>query len=109
MPDTKHTPGEWLRSGTVVYALNDGGTNRMTAQIYQGFTKSNRRTDTAEIEATAQVMSAAAELLSSSRAWIDWMDSPGDGTDKTFDEEQALIQAIRDAIAKAEGRDLATA
>ena len=38
------------------------------------------------------------ELVAACRAWIDWMDSPGDGLDKTIDDEVAMLNAMRDAL-----------
>ena len=46
----------------------------------------------------------AGELLSATRAWVEWMDSPGDGTNMTIDDEAKMLDAMRAAIAKAEGR-----
>src|SRR3990167_4592797 len=53
----------------------------------------------------ARLIAAAPDLLEACRAWVDWMDSPGGGTDKTSDDEDKMIDAMRDAIAKAEGQE----
>jgi hypothetical protein len=47
------------------------------------------------------VNAALKELLEATEAWIAWMDSPGDGTDRTLEDEEAMLQAMRDAIATA--------
>jgi len=40
------------------------------------------------------------QLWTACKAWIDWMDSPGDGTDKTLKDEDKMLQAMRVAIKK---------
>jgi len=53
----QYTPGPWLRAGTTVYALNDRGFNRMCASVQDAHTAQ------AELEATAQLMAVAPDLL----------------------------------------------
>lgn len=53
----KHTPGPWYRDGTTVYALNPHNFNRFSAQIHGAHTPKS------ELEAVAQLMQAAPELL----------------------------------------------
>ncbi|MGU1427457.1 hypothetical protein ACSEVS_27605 [Pseudomonas aeruginosa] len=53
----KHTPGPWYRDGTTVYALNPQNFNRFSAQIHGAHTPKS------ELEAVAQLMQAAPELL----------------------------------------------
>jgi hypothetical protein len=54
------TPGEWLRDGTTVYALNEQGTNRMVikaegGEVYRPYDRTAfpERTTAAEIESNA--------------------------------------------------------
>lgn len=54
---SKHTPGPWYRDGTTVYALNPHNFNRFSAQIHGAHTPKS------ELEAVAQLMQAAPELL----------------------------------------------
>ncbi|EPW8904533.1 TPA: hypothetical protein ACQTXM_006175 [Pseudomonas aeruginosa] len=54
---SKHTPGPWYRDGTTVYALNPQNFNRFSAQIHGAHTPKS------ELEAVAQLMQAAPELL----------------------------------------------
>ena len=64
MTANKHTPQEWLRDGTTVYALNVEGTNRFSAQVQGGWATSGRnRTEASELEANARLIAAAPELL----------------------------------------------
>jgi hypothetical protein len=61
-----HTPTQepWLLTGTTVYALNDGGTNRFSASVQQGFIDSgSERTSLEELEANARLIAAAPLLL----------------------------------------------
>ncbi|HBO7074262.1 hypothetical protein ACM7LX_33165 [Pseudomonas aeruginosa] len=53
----KHTPGPWYQDGTTVYALNPQNFNRFSAQIHGAHTPKS------ELEAVAQLMQAAPELL----------------------------------------------
>ncbi|HCT4746630.1 TPA: hypothetical protein ACRMBV_003067 [Pseudomonas aeruginosa] len=53
----KHTPGPWYRDGTTVYALNPHNFDRFSAQIHGAHTPKS------ELEAVAQLMQAAPELL----------------------------------------------
>lgn len=54
---SKHTPRPWYRDGTTVYALNPHNFNRFSAQIHGAHTPKS------ELEAVAQLMQAAPELL----------------------------------------------
>lgn len=54
--------------------------------------------------ANARLIAAAPDLYGACKAWMDWMDSPGDGTDKSLDDEAAMLDAMRAALAKAGGR-----
>lgn len=63
---SKHTPGPWLvTGGTFVYALNGYGTNSFWANIYGGSQGGYKSPGTPgeEIEANANLMSAAPDLL----------------------------------------------
>ncbi|HCI2724793.1 TPA: hypothetical protein NOT47_005107 [Pseudomonas aeruginosa] len=60
----KHTPGPWYRDGTTVYALNPHNFNRFSAQIHGAHTPKS------ELEAVAQLMQAAPDLLEALQACI---------------------------------------
>ncbi|EPZ4796853.1 TPA: hypothetical protein ACGJRA_002426 [Pseudomonas aeruginosa] len=60
----KHTPGPWYRDGTTVYALNPHNFNRFSAQIHGAHTPKS------ELEAVAQLMQAAPELLEALQSCI---------------------------------------
>ncbi|HCF1755694.1 TPA: hypothetical protein NH891_001892 [Pseudomonas aeruginosa] len=60
----KHTPGPWYRDGTTVYALNPQNFNRFSAQIH------GAQTPKSELEAVAQLMQAAPDLLEALQACI---------------------------------------
>lgn len=57
MPEFKGTPGPWMLSGKTVYALNGDGYNRFSALIQDAYTKDE------ELQANAQLIAAAPELL----------------------------------------------
>ncbi|HIE1839356.1 hypothetical protein PCP30_00240 [Pseudomonas aeruginosa] len=80
----KHTPGPWYRDGTTVYALNPQNFNRFSAQIHGAHTPKS------ELEAVAQLMQAAPELLEALVALVE--------CEHTTLE---LWEAARAAIAKA--------
>ncbi|HBO2239772.1 hypothetical protein OFL75_31890 [Pseudomonas aeruginosa] len=80
----KHTPGPWYRDGTTVYALNPHNFNRFSAQIHGAHTPNS------ELEAVAQLMQAAPELLETLVALVE--------CEHTTPE---LWEAARAAIAKA--------
>ncbi|HBP2372847.1 TPA: hypothetical protein L5Y86_006783 [Pseudomonas aeruginosa] len=61
---SKHTPGPWYRDGTTVYALNPHNFNRFSAQIHGAHTPKS------ELEAVAQLMQAAPELLEALQSCI---------------------------------------
>ena len=54
---TAHTPGEWLKVGTTVYALNERGVNRFFCSVQDAHTPA------AELEANARLIAAAPDLL----------------------------------------------
>ncbi|HDZ3372146.1 TPA: hypothetical protein RSV04_000465 [Pseudomonas aeruginosa] len=80
----KHTPGPWYRDGTTVYALNPQNFNRFSAQIHGAHTPKS------ELEAVAQLMQAAPELLEALVALVECEQTT-----------PALWEAARSAIAKA--------
>ncbi|HBN8295093.1 hypothetical protein ACR96V_03070 [Pseudomonas aeruginosa] len=80
----KHTPGPWYRDGTTVYALNPHNFNRFSAQIHGAHTPKS------ELEAVAQLMQAAPELLEALAALVE--------CEQTTPE---LWETARAAIAKA--------
>ncbi|HBO4892784.1 TPA: hypothetical protein L4V44_002651 [Pseudomonas aeruginosa] len=80
----KHTSGPWYRDGTTVYALNPQNFNRFSAQIHGAHTPKS------ELEAVAQLMQAAPELLEALVALVE--------CEQTTPE---LWEAARAAIAKA--------
>jgi len=63
-------------------------------------------------EANAYLIAAAPELLEACKAWVAYLDAPGDGYDEdgsdriTFEDEVRMPAAMRAAIAKAEGREV---
>lgn len=61
---SKHTPGPWYRDGTTVYALNPHNFNRFSAQIHGAHTPKS------ELEAVAQLMQTAPELLEALQSCI---------------------------------------
>ncbi|MFU6557253.1 hypothetical protein ACM79U_11640 [Pseudomonas aeruginosa] len=80
----KHTLGPWYRDGTTVYALNPHNFNRFSAQIHGAHTPKS------ELEAVAQLMQAAPELLEALVTLVE--------CEQTTPE---LWEAARAAIAKA--------
>ncbi len=64
----EHTPGPWLLSGDLVYALDETATaNRFSARIEGGYEINYRRhpvrTHDAELQANARLIAAAPDLL----------------------------------------------
>lgn len=107
MSSVKHTPSEWLIAGcdekTFVYALNDQGYNRFSANVQMGHVAPMERTPLAELEANARLIAAAPDLLNelinlSVRFKAAAIQA---GTDEEF-AELAIAGALA-AIAKATG------
>lgn len=44
------------------------------------------------------------EAIGALRAWMNWMDSPGHGTEKTLDDEEKMLGDMRAVLAKFDGR-----
>lgn len=87
----KHTPGPWYRDGTTVYALNPHNFNRFSAQIH------GAHTPKPELEAVAQLMQAAPELLEALQD-LDALRGPFPPSDEAVDAAWRKASA---AIAKA--------
>ncbi|MDG3939415.1 hypothetical protein L5C25_29280 [Pseudomonas aeruginosa] len=90
---SKHTPGLWYRDGTTVYALNPHNFNRFSAQIHGAHTPKS------ELEAVAQLMQAAPELLEALEACVARITN--EVADAEFLDE---VDQARAAIAKATGQ-----
>ncbi|HCI1946338.1 TPA: hypothetical protein P8740_002497 [Pseudomonas aeruginosa] len=90
---SKHTPGPWYRDGTTVYALNPQNFNRFSAQIHGAHTPKS------ELEAVAQLMQAAPELLEALEACVARITN--EVADAEFLDE---VDQARAAIAKATGQ-----
>ena len=91
--EPNYTPGPWKYAGW----------DSVKCDVYQDSTAPHGRDKIAEVirEADAALIAAAPDLLEACSAWMDWMDGPGDGTDKTIEEEEAMRADMRAAIAKA--------
>jgi len=37
-------------------------------------------------------------IRGAAKKWAEWLDSPGDGTDKTFEEEREMLNTLRKAL-----------
>lgn len=109
MTEYKHTPGPYLIEGeTFVYALNEQGTNVFGAHVQRGWkVNGEQKTDLAELAATAQLFSAAPDLL---EALVDARDAVASalrgGARDWFDTDEKIaqhvsIRKIDAAIAKA--------
>lgn len=90
---SKHTPRPWYRDGTTVYALNPHNFNRFSAQIHGAHTPKS------ELEAVAQLMQAAPELLEALEACVARITN--EVADAEFLDE---VDQARAAIAKATGQ-----
>lgn len=91
----KHTPGPWYRDGTTVYALNPQNFNRFSAQIHGAHTPKS------ELEAVAQLMQAAPELLEALQGMLEvYGGQYNDDCLPKSSSELDLIQQARAAIAK---------
>ena len=102
-----HTPGPYLRSGPLVYALQGEGaaaTNRFTADVYPGFTANGERTPLSELEAVATLFQAAPDLLAACEAAREALQRAVDNfrgeAQKPFLAALATVEA---AISKARG------
>lgn len=62
----KHTPGPWLVDDRTVYALNENGFNRFFASVQDA------HTDPIELEANAQLIAAAPDLLEALELLMRW-------------------------------------
>ncbi len=92
----RHTPGPWYRDGTTVYALNPHNFNRFSAQIHGAHTPKS------ELEAVAQLMQAAPELLEALQGMLEvYGGQYNDDCLPKSSSELDLIQQARAAIAKA--------
>lgn len=90
MIERKFTPGPWMLSGRTVYALNDQGFNRFSAQVQDAHTSA------VELEANARLIAAAPELLEALEALTANYADVEPGGSKNVDKARA-------AIAKATG------
>lgn len=90
MSERKHTPGPWMVEGRTVYALNDDGYNRFSALVQDAHTPGD------ELEANAQLIAAAPELLEALEALTANYADVEQGGSKNVDKARA-------AIAKATG------
>lgn len=92
MSERKHTPGPWMVEGRTVYALNEDGYNRFSALVQDAHTPGD------ELEANAQLIAAAPELLEALEQFVAWVDAP---CESAFSDSQ--LASARAAIAKATG------
>ncbi|MGE1568517.1 hypothetical protein ACMFER_21725 [Pseudomonas aeruginosa] len=92
---SKHTPGPWYRDGTTVYALNPHNFNRFSAQIHGAHTPKS------ELEAVAQLMQAAPELLESLRELLSVYEGTVRSAHCQVEADDETIDMARAAIAKA--------
>ncbi|WP_313213848.1 hypothetical protein [Stenotrophomonas acidaminiphila] len=110
----KHTPQDWLRDETTVYALNLEGSNRFSARVEGGWTTRGRtRTQVDELVANARLISAAPDSLDANVMFVESMDrfcgiEPDWDDVRIYDElpSSELARAYfaaRAAIAKATG------
>lgn len=99
---SKHTPGPWLvTGGSFVYALNSYGTNSFWTNIYggsQGGYKSPA-TPNEEIEANANLIAAAPDLLEAAILALDEMCNTSAPRSSFTD----AVDALDAAIARAKG------
>lgn len=93
------TPGPWMIDNkTSVYKFNESGTNVFWAQIQGGMTdgKSETKTSQEELEANANLICAAPDLLEALEAMV-----------VTYEYEASMdnpsLLAARSAIARAKG------
>ncbi|MFU6909913.1 hypothetical protein [Pseudomonas aeruginosa] len=92
---SKHTPRPWYRDGTTVYALNPHNFNRFSAQIHGAHTPKS------ELEAVAQLMQAAPELLESLRELLSVYEGTVRSAHCQVEADDETIDMARAAIAKA--------
>lgn len=105
---TKHTPGpwEWSYEDPSVLALY-GPRGPLDHVLWSQICPACQECDgqcTGPNTPDARLIAAAPDLLEACKTWIAWMDSPGDGTDKTLGDEEAVLNNMRAAIAKSKGQ-----
>ena len=107
-----HTPGPWFelkRSTSYIDIVGGSQASDEIPELEKGgtFCTSVCRVHIhAPCEANANLISAAPDLLDACSKWIEWMDSPGDGTEKDAADEDLMLEEMRTAISKAKGESL---
>jgi len=96
----KHTPGPWIREGSLVYALNERGRDRMCMNIHV-YTSAIDGAEPGEAEANARLIAAAPEMLEALQRFVE-VDACDCHTRKNEAGPCAWCQA-KAATAKAEG------
>ena len=101
---TKHTPGPWMADGAQVTA---NGAQEINVAWANGY-----RVDLATVHANARLIAAAPDLLESAKAVTSMLElfldeisvrEKAEGRDLQAAEGLARLEALRAAIAKAEG------
>lgn len=104
-----HTPGPWTAGTTTVGALNNAGTSRFACQLHgglerddpKGYDRAKReRTSDEELQANANLIAAAPDLLAAFEAIAPMFDNDS----PLLTVYRAEIAAVQAAIAKAKGQ-----
>jgi|TARA_Y100000310_G_scaffold220706_1_gene222291 hypothetical protein len=111
---TKHTPGPWIAEEYFVYALNNNNENRFYLSVQAGWGDRHRkiayRTTNEELEANANLIAAAPDLLKALNECLhlfDEMDaiSWNDDSDFQGSSYEGVAEIAEDAVKKAEGEN----
>jgi hypothetical protein len=104
----KHTPGEWIRDGRAVYALNDEGTNRMYIAV---MCDGDPGMDSEEVQlANACLVEIAPKLLDACKRAKQVIETHGLGPwaaepEETHRIKTELLERLQAAIVEAEADD----
>ncbi|MGI9501534.1 MAG: hypothetical protein ACR2RE_00580 [Geminicoccaceae bacterium] len=106
--EAKRTRGKLTSDGVSIY-----GPDGLVGELGFGLRKDSEMSGTAahlaacwngcEKAGIDDPEAAIPALVEAWKNWIDWMDSPGDGTDKTIEDEEEMLQAMRAALAMTGG------
>ena len=99
MSEVRHTPGPWHVGGRDACTVYDKYAQRL-ANSSEGVLVIQR--SDAECKANARLIAAAPDFYQTARA-IEWALQSGHDAREVLDENSPLRDALRDAIAKAEG------
>lgn len=102
-PSASHTPGPWRVEQDGLPEMRNVGTYVVAGHRLDGALIADINTSMAD----ARLIAAAPDLHATTKAWIDYLDAPDWLAEDAHLTERRLLDAMRAAIAKAEGHSQA--